>query len=93
VLIGGVTGITAPSVNGTYDPVGVCNGKVLFQRREGDRGGWLRWVPRTKHWMVSKTAGKDATDAVGWCHSAETDLDDPRRAKTWTVWDGAAFNV
>jgi hypothetical protein len=93
VLIDGVTGSTAPDVNGTYDPVGVCNGKVLFQRREGDRGGWLRWVPTCKHWMVSKTASKDANDDIGWCHCAEKDLDDPRQAKTWAVWDGAAFNV
>jgi hypothetical protein len=85
IIARGFTGASARGVNGVYDPVGLYEGKVLFQQRE-DPDKWARWVKTRGFWTVSSTADKDAhSDIAGWCHCEERDVDDPRHASLWSV--------
>ena len=54
-------GVKGPKefLNGTYDPVGILNGKPLFRKR-GDDSRWLRYTLKGTHWMISDTANKGA---------------------------------
>ncbi len=74
LLLGGVADERASLVNGTYDPVGVYGGKVLFQKR-GDADWCLRWVSTCKIWIVSSTANELVNDDMGSCRCV--DLDPP----------------
>ena len=89
IAVRGFAGAAARVVHGVYDPVGLYEGKVLFQKRE-DPDKWVRWVKTRLCWMISCTADKDAhDDDAGWCSCEEMrDLDDPRQASTWSMYDG-----
>ena len=90
VVIGGATGTNASSVNGIYEPTSeVYNGKLLFKKREMS-DIWLRFEESTRFWMVSSTTDKDAKNDVGFCHSSDKDLDDPKLALVWKVLNGSS---
>ena len=52
-------GVKGPKefLNGTYDPIGILNGKPLYRKR-GDDSRWLRYTLKGTHWMISDTANK-----------------------------------
>jgi hypothetical protein len=91
VVIGGVTGTHAERVNGIYEPtVEVYNGKRLFQKR-GMPDLWLRFDASNRWWIVSNTADKDEKTNKGWCHCSDQNLDHPKRAVSWKIWNGSSW--
>jgi hypothetical protein len=90
LVIGGATGANSSSVNGIYEPTSeVYNGKLLFKKRDMS-DIWLRFEESTRFWVVSSTTDKDAKNDVGFCHSSDKDLDDPKLALVWKVFNGSS---
>jgi hypothetical protein len=74
-------------VNGQYVSTGaVYNARLLYRQVENP-GRWLRYTT-DKQWTVSRTAGKDANNCIGWAHCIEQGLDNPDEAKRWSVHNG-----
>jgi len=94
LTISGVTGPDASKVNGTYFPVEgeQYNGRCLLRKVE-DPDRWLRYATAdgTNAWMVSKTADMRTNQKTGLFMSAETGLQSPLDAVSWSLWDGRAW--
>ena len=92
LAIVGATGKYADNINGKFLPVGVFNGKPLFQK-EGDLDKWLYFYigdDNRMFWLISATENKDQHSNFGWACSSETQEADPCQIETWKVFLGGS---
>ena len=94
VRISGVVkkGVSNDFINGMYEATNdEYNGRPLF-RKKGDGDKWLRYT-KNNQWMVGTTAGKDANNDTGLCHSVQKDLQHPTEESDWKVHTGGTWEV
>ncbi len=84
IMVAGVIGKNADTLNGWYETTGdLQNGKPLFRKLKTP-DAWLRFT-RDKKWMFSDTSDKDLNNNHGWCVSVEAGKDLPTEVDRWNI--------
>ena len=72
--------------NGVFDLTSeILNGRSVFRKRGGD--DWMYFSPDQRHWLINKTASKDANSNAGVAYALGPDGDLPP-VSGWSLSDG-----